>query len=162
MQATRTGLVNTDNAIQLPADCRQVQSLRLNAGDGTYAEIHPLPPERLAEASLTSTFPIGYVRVGQVLQIVGGNGQPDYALTYWQAIPALATAPMNVNWLIQREPGAYLYATLLEASPYIQDAGQAQVWVQQYQSILAGMQAEDANARYGNAPAMLSPIRCPP
>lgn len=161
MQATRTGLVSTDNTIQLPTDCRAVQSLRINTG-GIYKEIHPLPPERLADAAITSSFPAGYVAVQGVLQLIGGNGQPDYALTYWQAVPALATAPMNVNWLLTREPGLYLYATLLEASPYIQDAGQAQVWVQQYKSILEGMQAEDASARYGNAPAIGSPIRNAP
>jgi hypothetical protein len=160
MQATRTGLIASDNTIQLPGDCRRVQSLRVNVG-GVYQEVHPLPPERLAD-TVTTAYPLGYVVVNGVANLIGGNGQPDYALTYFQQVPALATAPMNVNWLIQREPGLYLYATLLEAAPYIQDAGMAQVWAQQYASLLDGVQAEDAGARYGNAPAIGSPIRNAP
>jgi hypothetical protein len=162
MQATRTGLVSEDNTIQLPADCRAVQSLRVNVGSSIYQELHPLPPERLADAGIITGWPIGYVTVGRVLTLIGGSGTPDYAMTYFQQVPALATAPMNINWLIQREPGLYLYATLLEASPYIQDNNMAQVWAQQYQNIAERMQAEDDRARYGNAPAIGSPIRNAP
>ena len=137
-----------------------MQSLRVNVG-GVYLELHPLPPERLAD-TITTAFPVGYVAVNGVATLVGGSGQPDYALTYIQQIPALESAPMNVNWLILREPGMYLYATLLEAAPYIQDNGMAEVWAQQYANLLEGMRTEDAEARYGNAPAIGSPLRCPP
>lgn len=88
MQVTRTGTVSASNDIQLPADCRSVQSLRINSG-GVYTEIPPLPPGRLADI-LTTAFPAGYVAVGNLLKLVGGNGTPDYRVTYYQAIPALS------------------------------------------------------------------------
>lgn len=149
MQATYAGIVSLANSIQLPADCRAVQSLRINDG-GVYREIKPLPPSALADT--LSGVTIGYVTQGRMLQLIGANGQPDFALSYYQAIPSLADSPMQVNWLIQREPGLYLYATLMEASPYIQDDARSQVWAMQYGDILDKMRTEDDGIRYGNAP----------
>lgn len=96
--------------------------------------------------------PIGYVVVDETAFIIGGQGNQLYKLTYWQEIPSLETSPMNRNWLLEREPGLYLYGTLIEASPYIQDDARAAIWVTQYQDITSGMKMEDDRARYGNAP----------
>src|SRR4249919_1710319 len=60
MQTAVSGSV-ASNVITLPTDCRAVQSLRIASGS-QYAEIHPLPPERLADTSATG-FPAGYVVV---------------------------------------------------------------------------------------------------
>lgn len=151
MQATDSGTV-VDGMIQLPSDCREPQSVRL-AVAGRFAEIPPLPPSELSHADLGSCT-VGYVTVNNALHLIGSTDGQAYELTYWQEVPDLATAPMNRNWLIQREPGLYLYGALIEASPYLQDDARTTVWVQQYQDIVAGMHAEDARARYGNAPAM--------
>ena len=43
----------------LPADLREVQSLRI-ACNGVYQEIHPMPPDALQAADLL-IYPIGYV-----------------------------------------------------------------------------------------------------
>jgi hypothetical protein len=159
MQASLTGTVAADNTIALPADCRQVQSLRINVG-GVYQELHPLPPERLAD-TITSAYPVGYVTVGRVATLIGGNSTPDFALTYFQAVPALSDdAP--INWLLQREPGLYLYATILEAAGWIRDGDIADVATRQYVSLMEGVTAEDVGARYGNAPAIGNPIRNAP
>jgi hypothetical protein len=155
-----TATVAIDSTIRLPNDCRAVQSLRIATGGG-YQNIHPLPPERLAD-TITTAFPVGYVTVGSTLTLIGGSGQPAYALTYYQAIPNLAAAPLDVNWLILREPALYLYATLLEASPYIRDMTITGVWVKQYQDILAGMNSENDSARYGNSPSIPAPFRNAP
>ena len=112
-----------------------------------------MPPEAL-HTDVRQGTATGYVLVGNSLKLINGSDGDAYTLTYWQEVPDLASSPMNRNWLIQREPGLYLYGALIEASPYLQDDARTTVWVQQYQSILAGMQAEDDRARYGNAPAM--------
>jgi len=159
MQASITGTVAADNTITLPSDCRQVQSLRINVG-GVFQELHPLPPERLAD-TIVSAYPVGYVTVGRVATLIGGNGTDEFALTYFQAIPALSDdAP--INWLLQREPGLYLYAATLEAAAWIRDGDIADVAARQYQSLMAGVVAEDVGSRYGNAPAIGNPIRNAP
>lgn len=158
MQFSETG---TASSLQIPYpdNCRTVQSLRISTG-GTYTEIHPLPVERLADTTNTS-FPSGYVVVQDVIKLIGGSGSPSYAMTYTQSVPSL-TDTITTNWLLSREPGLYLYATLLEASPYIQDDSRALVWAQQYQSILGGINAEDERARFGNAPSIQRPVRYAP
>ena len=136
-----------------------------------YKEIHPLPPERLADKDMTTYFPMGYVRVGSLLYLVGGNMAAEsplaYSLAYFAKISALSDTPTvieapgggtttiynDTNWLILKEPALYLYASLIEASPYLKDDERTLVWAQQYQSIQSGMQKQDDRARYGNAPA---------
>lgn len=158
-QTTLTGTVSSGQ-IQLPADCRALQSLRIAIGN-SYQEIHPLPPERLADTIPTTDFPMGYVNVGGILNLIGGSGTPVFKITYFQRIPALSDTN-STNWLILREPGIYLYGALLEAAPYIQDDERTLVWVQQYQSILSGMNGEDDRLRYGNTPRMQPPMRFAP
>lgn len=158
-QQTLTGLV-TDGLIQLPSDCREVQSLRLAVGN-SFQEIHPLPPEFLADTVPTIGFAKGYVVVRDQVTLIGGSGSPEFALTYWQKIPALGT-DMPSNWLLLREPALYLYATLLEAAPVIRDAEMAAVWATQYKSILDAMNAERDGYRYGNGGAMQPPMRLAP
>lgn len=155
MQTAVTGAI-ASNVITLPSDFRQVQSLRVASGS-TYAEIYPLPPERLAD-TLTTSFPVGYVVVGDEIKTIGGSGSEDYAMTYFAAVPALSeSAPgeaTDQNWLILREPGLYLYGALIEASPYLGDDQRTVVWAAQFKAILDSMQTEDDSARYGNAPSM--------
>lgn len=158
-QATLGGLVE-EGLIQLPSDCREVQSVRIAVGN-SFQEIHPLPPEYLADTVPTTAFPKGYVVVRDQVTLIGGSGAPEFALTYWQKIPALGT-DMPSNWLLLREPALYLYGTLLEAAGMLRDATMAQVWATQYQSILTAMNAERDGYRYGNTPAMASPVRLAP
>lgn len=150
----------SNSQIQIPADCRAVQSLRIAIGS-LYQEIHPLPPDYLADQTQTTQYPAGYVSVGGILNLIGGSGTPVFKLTYYQKIPALDSTN-TTNWLIAREPGIYLYGALIEASPYLQDDSRTLVWAQQYQSILAGMNGEDDRVRYGNTPRIQPPMRMAP
>jgi len=145
MLTTATGTVSS-NTITLPTDCRKVQSVIVSD-----REIHPLPPESLQDATAGAPV-LGYVVIGDVLQIVGGSGDEDYSLTYFQALPDPAD---EVSWLLVREPALYLYAALIEASPYLQDDERVMICVSQYKTILDQIHAEDVGIRYGNAPTAL-------
>lgn len=125
--------------------------MRVSTG-GRMAEIHPLPPESLQDATEGAAV-LGYVAIGSTLQVIGGSGTPEYSLTYMQEVPAMSEAA-DTNWLLTREPAIYLYAALLEASPYLHDDERALVWLAQYKHIVDQIQAEDVGVRYGNAPAM--------
>lgn len=97
--------------------------------------------------------------VGSTAELVGGQGGLSYTLTYFQAVPSIVTTQ---NWLVQREPGLYLYSALMETAPYMKDDERALTWATQYKLILDGMHEEDDQSRYGNAPAIRSPIYCAP
>lgn len=141
MQTTATG-TPVDGVIALPADYLQIQALSVDYG-GRQKALDPLSAEGLAT---TATVPIGYVVVGDEIHIAGKNGG-DYSLTYFARPPALEAA--NENWLILKAPNVYLFATLLEAAPYLKDQSSVPIWGGELQRALAGMRAADSRARFG-------------
>ena len=123
-------------------------------------EIHPLDPTALASRPANAAgVPQGYVVVGDSAYLIGGQGDLPYTLTYFQSIPSIASSQ---NWLIQREPGLYLYQSLAHSAPYLKDDARILTWAQLAKAIRDGMEAEDDSARYGNAPSQRSPVACAP
>lgn len=83
----------------------------------------------------------------------------EYTLTYFTKIAPVSDGQ---NWLILREPGLYLYASLAHSAPYLRDDARIMTWGGMAKAIRDGMQARDDMARYGNAPSMQNPMRCAP
>lgn len=128
---------------------------------------------------MTTYFPVGYVRIGSILYLIGGNTSAEsplaYSMAYYTTIPALSDTPTVVeapgggtttvyntnNWLLTKEPGLYLYASLIETAPYLKDDARLAVWGQQYSDILSSIRKADDRARYGNAPARQLPRFAP-
>lgn len=177
MQSELVGTVSQLNkSMYVPPTALELQSVRLEVS-GRYCEVHPLTPDRMQDRDIVTGIPLGYVRVGDELYLIGGNiptyGPSDppinvaYQLLYFAKPDALGTVTEEIptsggdpiitevtsNWLLQKEPGLYLYASLIEASPYLQDDARTLVWAEQYKSILSAMKVADDNARYGNAPS---------
>ena len=91
-------------------------------------------------------------------------GQPlyfaDYDYYYWLIVPTpdlpyplevlyyelppLLNDTNQTNWLTQYAPNALLYATLLEATPFLKNDERIQVWQQFYVSAVEALNAEDA------------------
>ena len=178
MQAELVTALSSDKALTMPGDVLEIQSVRLQAL-GRYFEVPPLPPTRLQDRDMESAVPAGYVRVGSLLYMIGGQTpvvpppgelkvEIEYSILYFSKLSALGTVTITPpklgepetitevtsNWLLQEEPGLHLYAALIEASPYLQDDARTLVWAEQYKSILMAMRIADDNARYGNAPSL--------
>ena len=141
MLASASGTI-TGGALALPADCRQVMSLRLGSG----VELPPLAPEAL---QWPAGQPRGYVMIGNTAHIIGADVDVPYQLTYWQAVPPLSAGP---NWLIQSHPDAYLYGALGASAPFLRDDERLVTWGALYRAAVDQIVAEDDRARYGNAP----------
>ena len=185
MQTELVTALSTDKSITIPGEVLELQSVRINTL-GKYFEVNPLPPENMQDRDVESAVPYGYVRVGSLLYMIGGQApvipapgelkvETQFSVLYFGKLPALGTITIippklgtpetreetTSNWLLQKEPGLYLYAALIEASPYLQDDARTLVWAEQYKSILSAMRLADDNARYGNAPAMRRRSRMP-
>lgn len=150
MQTTVTGTISS-GSLTLPTDCREIQSLRVQWG-GVYMELPVLSPQNL-QYTTPSIAPIGYVIVNGVVQVIGYTSDLAYQLTYWAAIPALS-ASNTTNWLLTRHPDLYLYAALSHSAPFMKDDERLVTWGALYKAAKDSIEAEDAGARYGNAPAM--------
>lgn len=83
---------------------------------------------------------------------------PDSAygviLTYYKKFDALSVTA--TNWLLTNAPGVYLYATLLEAQPFIRNDARLPIWAAMYAAAIGGLQASDEADRYGGKLVMRS------
>jgi len=78
---------------------------------------------------------------------------PDIEYTleiiYYQRIPSLAT--FTTNWMMDNNPDAYLYGTLMQSAPYLHADERIQVWAGKFQQILGQIITSDENARFSGA-----------
>lgn len=71
----------------------------------------------------------------------------NVTLYYYQKIPALASNTTG-NWVTSRSPGLYIYGSLIEASPALDDDPRAQTWALLFKESVDGLQRADTAHRY--------------
>ena len=141
-----------EQAVALPVDYRQLRNAHLVADTG-YS-IYPISLNELhSEWSGYSGQPVHYAIAEQSVQF---GPIPDAAysikLTYMARIPSLTSAN-DTNWLLTDNADAYIYATLMQASTWLEDLDAAAVYRGELMAIIDEINAQ--GNRYRNA----SPIR---
>jgi len=90
---------------------------------------------------------------GGAQRLLFGNS-PDsiytFTLSYYQQIPALSTSN-TTNWLLTNYPGAYLYGSLKQGLGFIQDTDRRAEITANYNQIIAEIEKEDENRKFGGA-----------
>jgi hypothetical protein len=83
----------------------------------------------LRQSQLRSTgTPRFFSVVGASIEVAATPaGSTTLDMAYYQAIPAF-TNDASTNWVLTNEPDIMLYATLLHAAPFLDAAGQAEVF----------------------------------
>lgn len=71
---------------------------------------------------------------------------------YYQRIAPL-TSDEDTNWVLQKYPGLYLYASLKQAAPFLHEDERLVVWDTMYQQTLLKLKQE--NRRHGSAKVRL-------
>jgi hypothetical protein len=83
---------------------------------------------------------------------------PDTAYTiemkYRAYIPSLTSTNMT-NWLMALAPDLYLYGTLLETAPYMNDDPRLQTWGAGMSAALDGINSLAMDAGYGSGPLVI-------
>lgn len=131
------------STVALPTDMLGMRRLQVL---GTYNQ--PLSyrsPDELSIdfAANTSGQPV-------VFTVIGGDAElapiPDAVysleLTYKQRIPALSVTN-TTNWLLTSWPNAYLYASLIAATPFIMNDARLPVWARLYAQAIEGINNVD-------------------
>ena len=77
-----------------------------------------------------------------------GNG--NIILSYYARIPALSIAEPT-NWLLARKPELYLYGSLIEAAPFMEEDARLQTWTTLYDKALQDLMNADVRSRYARA-----------
>jgi hypothetical protein len=144
MENRATG-TSSAGLIALPAGYREGRSLPIAQG-GAYRRIDYVTPERAGlynDSGYTTAFTV----VGSNIELLPAPTQDvDYRLVYYKALDALSG---RQNWLILNAPDIYLYATLLEAAPFIKGDQRIQVWQGMLEAAISDLEAEDRMGSLG-------------
>jgi hypothetical protein len=141
-KATLSTVAGT-KTVALPTDMLEMRRLQVV---GTYNQ----PLSYRSPDELSYDFSANASGQPVVFTVVGGNAElapiPDAVysleLTYQQRIPALS-ALNNTNWLLTNWPNAYLYASLIAATPFIMNDARLATWAQLYTQAIEGINGID-------------------
>ena len=148
MLTTTTGTASS-GLVTLPTDF--LSPVRVSVSIGGYdVALEPLPSDKAVNDRLGGVA-YGYALEGNSIRIVGGSGSDAYTLTYYAKVPSLGSSVGGVNWLIEAAPDLYLYATLMESAPYLQDDARVQVWAAGYGAAKDSLQRVSDEARFSPA-----------
>lgn len=131
------------NTVALPTDMLEMRRLQVA---GTYNQ----PLSYRAPDELSIDFSDNSSAQPIVFTVIGGNLElapiPDAVysldLTYRQKIPALSASNVT-NWLLTAWPNAYLYGSLLAATPFIMNDARLGLWAQLYKTAIDGINGVD-------------------
>ena len=136
----------------IPSDWQENIRFQLNTSPITTLEY--VTPDQAAEEKRlynTSGRPAFFTMIGDQFQIVPApDGTYDAELTYYAKIPVLSASNTS-NWLLEKAPDIYLYATLMEAAPYLDDDARIQVWGGLLEQSMNAIQIESDRAKTGSS-----------
>ena len=135
MMARDTGTI-TSGAIPFPTGF--LESIRIGANSGSeYWPLDYLSPQRFSEYINSAGIPTVYTIMNNQIE-TAGTGAADYIHDYYQAFDTL-TADADTNWVLTNAPGIYLYAALIESSPFLVDMTMFNGWLAMYKSQVASL-----------------------
>jgi len=138
----------------VPSDFLETKSLKLTS-------TNPQTPLQFLSIDALDNEAANYTASGKpkFFGVVGGQFRivptPDAnyttELTYYAKLTKLSSSVAS-NWLLSSSPDIYLYGSLLQAAPYLQDDARIQTWATLYERALNDLQtADDRGASSGGA-----------
>jgi len=134
----------------VPADWLESIRYQINTNPITVMEfVSPDQAAMLKGANSSGGKPIYYTQIGQQFQVIpvpdSGSAYTG-ELTYYAKIPAL-TVSNTSNWLLVDSPDLYLYGSLLQAAPYLQDDQRITTWAALYTTAINDLKVSDERSR---------------
>ena len=130
---TRRRTTTTDGFIGLPPDYLETYQLQLPANATNTPEpltyIGPDEAARFKATSMTGKTRYYTIIDGAFELIPTPSSSVELTITYYAKIPALSSTQAT-NWLLTKAPDLYLYATLANAAPYLNNDERIPVWSQ--------------------------------
>ena len=127
---------------------KEIKKLSITYGGREYV-LKPLTPNEATDISVSGP-PRGYYVQGAYIYVVGGAGDEDYSLVAEMTLPDISSVNTSyTNWVLQKAPELYLYAALLEASPYLKADSRIGVWGEGYRVALESLNAQEERLTRG-------------
>jgi hypothetical protein len=168
METRDTLTVDTNLAspefLDLPTDFQTMRMVRLPDETGKprlqFLTQTQMDDYRYSIDNVTGT-PVYFTIVGDQIELAPTpNEDMDIEVLYRGNIPALVSN--STNWLLTLAPDLYLYGTLLEASPYIQNDARLSVWGSAVATVIDQLNIHGERQSFDSGPTTISlPGICP-
>lgn len=163
METRSTTSVDTTSTspefITLPSDFQTMRSVRLSGVTGkprlAFMTKTQLDDYRYSIDNVSDQ-PVYFAIVGTEMELAPTPGE-NYALemVYRANISAL-TSSNTTNWLLTLAPDLYLYAALMEASPYLKNDERIGVWASGMQTALDDLNLHGARQSFDSGPSSIT------
>jgi hypothetical protein len=127
-----------------PGDFLEARTFKMDTNPVTPLQFETIDSlDELLTVYTSSGKPKFFGVVGSQIRVVP---IPDSSYTgeliYYSKLAKLSTSN-TTNWLLTKAPDVYLYGSLLQAAPYLQDDARIQVWAGLYQRGIEELQIAD-------------------
>jgi hypothetical protein len=139
--------------VQMPADW--IETVRFGITSGTTYRIELISRDDMLEYRQnnndTSGIPRFYANIGDTIEVFP-TPDADYQmqLQYYAKTPALSSSNAS-NWLLTTAPDIYLYGSLIQAAPYLNDDARTQTWAALYSSAMQSLQKASDDTRFAGS-----------
>ncbi len=151
METTVTLTPDGDNVCTLPDDYIEARSVQ--ASTDPLSVLTPLSLDLARAGFNTSGFPFHYTIQGNTIAARVPSSS-DIVLDYYAKIPALSDSN-TTNWLLTKAPEIYLYGSLLESAPFMEDDQRLATWISLYKAAVDELQQADTRATWSKAVARI-------
>ena len=152
LKSVTTATVSGDNTIEIPADFLQVRDF--------VVMTNPIQPLSYSSPSALSNdprasevgVPMSYTILANEFQV---SPPPDGIYTVkmlYFAAPAYLSSSNTTNVFLTKAPDALLYASLIEAEPYLMNDARINTWGTMYDRAISSLTKSDEEGQYSGVP----------
>lgn len=152
LKSVTTSSVSGDSTVEVPSDFLEIRDF--------VALTNPITPLSYSSPSILSNDPVAsQVGVPKSYTILANEfllaPVPDGVYTLrllYYAAPAYLSSSNTSNVFLNIAPDALLYASLLEAEPYLYNDGRINTWGSMYDRAITTLTKSDENTQYSGVP----------
>lgn len=152
LKSVTTATVSGDNTVELPSDFLQVRDF--------VVMTNPIQPLSYSSPSALSNdprasevgVPLSYTILANEFQV---SPSPDGVYTVrllYFAAPAYLSSTNTTNVFLTKAPDALLYASLIEAEPYLYNDARINTWGTMYDRAISSLTKSDEEGQYSGVP----------
>lgn len=151
---TRSTATLSDQFLALPTGFLSMKQLQLNASITApllFVSATELDNERKRCADVAGQ-PRIFSIIGSEIEVAPApDASYEIEMVYHTKIPALA-ADNQTNWVLESHPDLYLYGSLLQSAPFVQEDERIELWASLVNKTMEEVRLADERARAGNSP----------
>jgi len=133
----------------LPPRFLQMREFRINANP--TVSLRYVSPEIYEAWNLGSGEPSFYTIIANEIRLGPiPAGVYNIEMLYWAKFPNLDGSTTS-NWMLQNAPDVYLYGSLMEMEPFLQNDARVNLWAAGYDRAVSNIQLQDDKDRHSGS-----------